>query len=568
MARRRGAARGACVAAALAPNRLGLLLTRHRRRAPRAAQPIAEDTRDGVRVTLELRPNPELRGVVVNGANVLPVRVIADAFAGQHGRTLNFGAFNVALQAINSWYEERGIFGQIVDADLSEGGVCELRVTEAVVARLAVRTLSKETGEPVATPRTRPEVITRALTTRPGTVYSVRRARRDLDAVYSTGIFEDVSLVPTPSAEEPGKLDLTVNVVERRTGGFSAGGGMSARGLAEGALSGMVGSCAYTQKNLFGLNQKLTASVELGQVDKLFRISHVDPWVRSDAYRTSRATTLQNTRNSGNAIHGRGPEPPTPEQAAAAAASASGAGADVVVQRLMASCEYSRPLSRGWTATAGATWQRSGLRDETGAQIIADAYGKPLTFSTTAQQDVMALLLLRLVYSGAGDGALMLSAERAVPLKPEWLAMTRLQARAERTLRLAGPVRLLLSVKGGLIEGDLPPYEAFPIGGTNSVRGYDEGAVGSGRRYAVGSAELLVPLVAPVAGALFVDAGSDLDTGSSVLGDPAGTRGKPGAGAGAGAGVRLDSPVGPLRLEYAFNDRGARRFHFGIGKAF
>jgi hypothetical protein len=36
-----------------------------------------------VRVTLDVRPNPELRGVVVAGANVLPVRVIQDAFAGQ-----------------------------------------------------------------------------------------------------------------------------------------------------------------------------------------------------------------------------------------------------------------------------------------------------------------------------------------------------------------------------------------------------------------------------------------------------------------------------------------------------
>ena len=43
--------------------------------------------------------------------------------------------------------------------------------------------------------------------------------------------------------------------------------------------------------------------------------------------------------------------------------------------------------------------------------------------------------------------------------------------------------------------GDLPPHEAFPIGGTNSVRGYDEGAVGSGRSYVVASAEVSVPLV-------------------------------------------------------------------------
>jgi len=61
-------------------------------------------------------------------------------------------------------------------------------------------------------------------------------------------------------------VDLTLNVVERKTGGFSAGGGLSARGVMEGSLSGFIGSCAYTQKNLFGLNHKLAASLEAGQV--------------------------------------------------------------------------------------------------------------------------------------------------------------------------------------------------------------------------------------------------------------------------------------------------------------
>lgn len=52
----------------------------------------------------------------------------------------------------------------------------------------------------------------------------------------------------------------------------------------------------------------------------------------------------------------------------------------------------------------------------------------------------------------------------------------------------------MLCTAGGAIFGDLPPYEAFPIGGTNSVRGYSEGGVGTGRNYAVASAELHCPL--------------------------------------------------------------------------
>ena len=49
-----------------------------------------------------------------------------------------------------------------------------------------------------------------------------------------------------------------------------------------------------------------------------------------------------------------------------------------------------------------------------------------------------------------------------------------------------------------MILGDLPPYEAFPIGGTNSVRGYSEGGVGSGRNYVAGTAALQWPIYGPV----------------------------------------------------------------------
>lgn len=66
-------------------------------------------------------------------------------------------------------------------------------------------------------------------------------------------------------------------------------------------------------------------------------------------------------------------------------------------------------------------------------------------------------------------------------------------------------------------------------------------------------------------GVLFADYGSDFDSGQTVLGDPAGVRGKPGNGYGYGGGVRIDTSLGAVRLEYGFNDRGLGRFHLGIG---
>lgn len=69
-----------------------------------------------------------------------------------------------------------------------------------------------------------------------------------------------------------------------------------------------------------------------------------------------------------------------------------------------------------------------------------------------------------------------------------------------RFTRHSGPAAVVTSLcsTGGIIFGDLPPYEAFPIGGTNSVRGYSEGGVGSGRSYVAGTAELHYPIYGPV----------------------------------------------------------------------
>ncbi|KAF3321404.1 Outer envelope protein of [Carex littledalei] len=171
------------------------------------------------------------------------------------------------------------------------------------------------------------------------------------------------------------------------------------------------------------------------------------------------------------------------------------------------------------------------------------------------------------IYTDSGDYSstmLVLNVEQGLPVLPEWLCFNRVTARIRQGFDV-GPARFLFSGSGGHVEGNFSPHEAFAIGGTNSVRGYEEGAVGSGRSYAVGSGEVSFRMFGPLEGVVFGDYGSDLGSGPKVPGDPAGARGKPGSGYGYGVGIRVDSPLGPLRLEYAFNDRQARRFHFGVG---
>ena len=70
-----------------------------------------------------------------------------------------------------------------------------------------------------------------------------------------------------------------------------------------------------------------------------------------------------------------------------------------------------------------------------------------------------------------------------------------------------------------------------------------------------------------ISGALFIDAGTDFGSQSSVPGKPGKLLDKPGSGVSYGPGVVINSPVGPVRLEAASNNEDWR-YNIGIGWKF
>lgn len=509
-----------------------------------SCMPVAKDTRDGIRLTYQVEPNQDFQGLICEGADVLPSKFLENAFRDGYGKIVNVRHLGEVIKSINGWYTERGLFGLVSDVEIFSGGILRLQVSEAEVNNIIIRFLDRKTGEPT-TGKTRPETILRQLTTKKGQVYSLLQGKRDVETILTMGIMEDVTIIPQP-AGDTGKVDLVMNLVERPSGGFSAGGGISS-GITNGPLSGLIGSFAYSHRNVFGKNQKLNLSLERGQIDSIFRINYTDPWIEGDNKRTSRSIMVQNSRTPGMLVHGTD-------------------HGGLTIGRITAGIEFGRPIRPKWSGTAGIIFQHAGARDDKGTPIIRDFYNSPLTASGKTYDD-MLLAKLETVYTGSGDhgpSMVVLNMEQGLPVHPEWLCFNRVTARARQGVEF-GPTRLLWSFSGGHVVGNFPPHEAFAIGGTNSVRGYEEGAVGSGRSYAVGSGEVSFPMFRQLEGVLFADYGTDLGSGASVSGDPAGARGKPGSGYGYGLGVRVDSPLGPLRLEYAFNDKQARRFHFGVG---
>jgi|AGSF01.1.fsa_nt_gi Outer membrane protein/protective antigen OMA87 len=540
----------------------------------RNVRAVPEDTPLGVRVTFIVQANPVLRGVQITGQQVLPQSVIDDSFREQYGKILNLRRFEEGVQKINKWYQDNGfVLGQITDApQVADDGKVTLLVAEGQIESVDIRFLNKEgeatdaTGQPIGG-NTRRFVITREVELKPGDIFNRTKAERDLRRVFGLGIFEDVRLALEPGTADPRKARVIVNVIEKNTGSLAAGAGLS-------SATGLFGTVSYQQQNLGGRNQKLGAEVQIGERQNLFDLSFTDPWIAGDPYRTSYTVNAFRRQSISVIFDGGDREVFLPN------------GDRPRIIRTGGGINFTRPLSRNpfadseWTASVGLQYQRISITDRKIRRESKDELGNLLSFSNSGSDD-LTTFQAGAVRDRRNDplrptsGSLLrFGVEQSIPVGSGSILMNRLRASYSFYLPVKytnfspGPQTLAFSFKGGTIFGDLPPYEAFALGGANSVRGYNEGDMGAGRSFLEASVEYRFPIISFIGGALFVDAGTDFGTGKDVPGDPAGIRKKPGSGYGYGLGVRIQSPLGPIRIDYGINDSGDNQIHFGIGERF
>ncbi len=126
-----------------------------------------------------------------------------------------------------------------------------------------------------------------------------------------------------------------------------------------------------------------------------------------------------------------------------------------------------------------------------------------------------------------------------------------------------------VQIKGGAIMGEAPPYEAFCIGGSNSIRGWYNCDLAVSKAFSEVTIEYRFPLISIFSGELFMDAGTDFGTQADVPGEPGLLLNKEGSGVSVGTGVIVTTPVGPIRLEMATkNFSSDYRFNLGVGWKF
>jgi outer membrane protein insertion porin family len=119
---------------------------------------------------------------------------------------------------------------------------------------------------------TKDKVIRRVLTLKEGDAFDSEAVGKNRMRIYNLGFFENVG-VDTQPGSEMDKLILIFDVSpERKTGTLSLGAGYS-------SVEGLVGFLQVSQNNLFGNGQAVSAQWDFGTLKNSYSLSFTEPWL-------------------------------------------------------------------------------------------------------------------------------------------------------------------------------------------------------------------------------------------------------------------------------------------------
>jgi len=499
-------------------------------------QATATPVEGGVRLTFRVVENEIIKGVEIEGVTVpKPNRKqLLALLKTKPGEVANQNYVAQDIAAIEKAYADEGyVLAQVGGREITADGVLKLTVLEGKIIEIRV-TGNKET---------KPYVVERELRSRPGQIYSARVMRKDLERIYNLGFFEDARAHPEVGTE-PGTIILVVEVVEKKLTGLARFGG------GWGSVGGFVGFVEASKDNWRGTGQRISLRGEFGGV-KSYEAAYYNPWVASN--HTSLNLSGYNRLTVREAFK-------------------SGGGSFLYDERRTGGgLTLGRPFgeySRGFVTIRRDDLRIEDIRDDEAA--LEDVLFEPQSVRSISlgfvedTRDIVASPTkgsrTSLVFESAGlvGGADFnkystdLRRYLSFGPRPKEEDIAALRHRKVLAFRLAG----------GVTTGDPPFLEQFLIGGVDTLRGYRPDRF-PGKSFAILNSEFRFPLSDTLQGVLFADVGDAW--GGSFAQEFGDTSFR--SHVGYGVGIRVQSPLGPLRLDYGIGSEGAE-IHFGMGQMF
>ena len=399
--------------------------------------------------------------------------------------------------------------------------------------------------------RTKDKVIRREVLVAPGDVFNTVRVDTTKKRLENLGYFAKVETYPEDT-DIPGRKDLTVLVQEKRTGSLSFGGGFS-------TVDKLVGFAELTQGNFDMFNwpsftgggQKFRLRIQYGTERKDFILAITEP------YFLDRRLSL-----SGQAFYNE----------------ANYLSAEYNQRNYGVLFELRKPINAYMYATLGYMLQDVDIFDvdPTASEFIQSQKGS----------SVESKILSSLVFDSR-DNPLLSRRGQRITFSPMIAGGflggdTQIYAfdlEGSQYFRLPKDTILLINGEISTVSQwgsgtQVPIYERLFLGGSNNLRGFPFREVGpqdengepvGGQSMARATIEWTFPIIEKARGALFYDMG--------FVNSSAWSFGFNHMASDVGIGIRLDLPIGPLRLDYGYpvmrdGYNGGGHFNFNVGYQF
>ncbi len=512
-------------------------------------QPINDD---GVELTIPIVEGIQYRVATVKleGVNIVPVDELKVRLGMKEGSLFTPKGMSDDLKVLRDFYGARGYVDMIAMPEVLPAGPGAVTLTYRIDEQLQsyVNLINIQGNS-----RTKDIVLRREIAVKPGGIFDTTLVDVSKKRLENLNYFSKVDMSPTDTIV-PGRKDLNVIVEEKRTGSFNFGVGFS-------TTDSLVGFAELQQSNfdLFnfpsfvGGGQRFRIRGQYGLQRKDFVIALTEPWflgyklsVGVEAYyrEANFLSSVYDQTNYGIAIQAR---------------------------------------KQLWRTLSGrAEYRIEGIRifdvdeSDTGPEI-QDAEG---TYTKSAITGALtwdtrdSLFLTRrgelIELSGFLSGGFLGGDVQDYGISLE----------ATKYFSLPWDFIFLLKGELAVVDGwggdnQVPIFDRLYLGGANNLRGFNFREVGpvdqydnpiGGSSLAYLTAEITFPIIARVRGAVFGDIGfvneSAYDFGTSNV------------NADIGIGLRLDLPIGPIRVDYgypviydSFNGPPGK-FNFNIGYQF
>ncbi|HEX8833103.1 MAG TPA: BamA/TamA family outer membrane protein [Abditibacteriaceae bacterium] len=492
-----------------------------------------------VDVTFIVIENRVVAGFRFEGAQQLTPAELGKVVTSKAGNVLNRNTVNADIESIQRLYRDRGFAGLVSESRQLEDGTLVFVIQEGKISRVDITGLKK----------TRENLVRRQIRTKAGDAFDQTKIRQDLNRIYDMGFFEDVSYKISDDADQPGSIIVTVVTKEKRTGTLSLGVGFDNR-------SKISGFFTVADTNFQGSGRRLSAGAELGS-RRTFEVGVGDPFVGKN--------NASYDISIFNRIVFREPR---------AVAIVAGNPVDTTLsfeeKRTGIRLNFTKPLDLNREKSI-----LFGGRSESAKLFQVDVDGTnpvPINLPANASGRVTALSAgflrdrrdLRLDPSKGGREQLIV--EKGFSILGGTSSFTKVDLDVRRYIPLMKAQkadelpRLVLAGRFvmGRSFGQLPAFEQYFVGGSDTVRGYDvDEQFGDNQLFS--NLELRFRLQRKFQVVGFVDVGKA--DGGQFASTTSGTLFS------VGAGIRVQTPIGPIRLDVG-RGRDGIRTHFAIGPTF